>query len=177
MITNVTLHLSKCSNPFASQKPFSCRLLPILFLLLISLAFISCSKENSSGNQGISKKITNRPVSAAVGNTAEEANGRLAARIPALDRTEASEPVDVRPDPFTPLFREDTGSAGSGDVNEESPKIECTGNTPLQKYDLSQLKLVGIVRTSGLCKAIVENASGKGFIVEMLKPDSREDIS
>ena len=38
--------------------------------------------------------------------------------------------------------------------------------TPLQQYDISQLKLVAIMVGKGEGKAMVEDAEGKGYIVE-----------
>ena len=37
--------------------------------------------------------------------------------------------------------------------------------TPLQRYDVSELKLVGILRGPTGYRALVEDASGKGFII------------
>jgi hypothetical protein len=42
----------------------------------------------------------------------------------------------------------------------------CIPHTPLQKVDLSQLKLSGIIRASSGHKAMVEEASGKGYVIE-----------
>jgi type IV pilus assembly protein PilP len=37
--------------------------------------------------------------------------------------------------------------------------------TPLQRYDVSELKLVGILKGPGGYRALMEDASGKGFII------------
>ena len=37
--------------------------------------------------------------------------------------------------------------------------------TPLEKLDLGQLKLVGIIQSAKKNKALVEEASGKGYII------------
>ena len=42
----------------------------------------------------------------------------------------------------------------------------CIPHTPLQKADLSQLKLVGIIRASSRNRAMVEEASGRGYVIE-----------
>ncbi len=63
-----------------------------------------------------------------------------------------------RMDPFAPLFKEEP----------KKPKEAPTNTrilTPLEKLDLSQLKLVGIVRSSGGSRALVEESSGKGYII------------
>jgi type IV pilus assembly protein PilP len=38
--------------------------------------------------------------------------------------------------------------------------------TPLERVDLSQLKLVGIIQAPSGNKALVEEASGKGYIIK-----------
>lgn len=60
-------------------------------------------------------------------------------------------------DPFQPFIATSTPVKPSG---EEVPI------TPLQKYDLSQLKLVAIMVGKGDGKAMVEDSEGKGYIVE-----------
>jgi type IV pilus assembly protein PilP len=47
-----------------------------------------------------------------------------------------------------------------------TPAGEKIPVTPLQQYDLSQLKLVAILVGKGEGKAMVEDAEGKGYIVE-----------
>ena len=60
-------------------------------------------------------------------------------------------------DPFQPFIATQTPVKPSG---EEVPI------TPLQQYDLSQLKLVAIMVGKGDGRAMVEDAEGKGYIVE-----------
>jgi type IV pilus assembly protein PilP len=78
-----------------------------------------------------------------------------------LEKAETTE--DGKTDPFAPLFR---------DEPVETEKIEPTTEvtrriplTPLEKIDLSQLKLVAIVQAPDGDRALVEEASGKGYIV------------
>ena len=60
-------------------------------------------------------------------------------------------------DPFQPFIATQTPVKPIG---EEVPI------TPLQKYDLSQLKLVAILVGKGEGRAMVEDAEGKGYIIE-----------
>jgi type IV pilus assembly protein PilP len=60
-------------------------------------------------------------------------------------------------DPFQPFIATQTPVKP---VGEEVPI------TPLQKYDLSQLKLVAILVGKGEGRAMVEDAEGKGYIIE-----------
>ncbi|OEU69216.1 MAG: hypothetical protein BA864_01985 [Desulfuromonadales bacterium C00003093] len=67
-------------------------------------------------------------------------------------------------DPFAPLFREKK-SAAVKTLKKGKGKI-CIPLTPLQKIDLSQLRLVGIIRSASGNKALVEEASGKGYVIK-----------
>ena len=64
-------------------------------------------------------------------------------------------------DPFEPLFKQTT-------VVAKKPKQERkkrVPRTPLERIDLSQLKLVAIVRAKSGNRAMVEESSGKGYII------------
>jgi type IV pilus assembly protein PilP len=68
-------------------------------------------------------------------------------------------------DPFMPLFRE-----GPREQIEMSRKVEREKRiprTPLERIDLSQLKLVGIIQSPSGNKGLVEESSGKGYIISM----------
>ena len=60
-------------------------------------------------------------------------------------------------DPFQPFIATQTP------ITPEGEKIPIT---PLQQYDLSQLQLVAIMVGKGEGRAMVEDAEGKGYIVE-----------
>ncbi len=64
-------------------------------------------------------------------------------------------------DPFEPLFREKSVVA----VTKKTRK-KRTPRTPLERIDLSQLKLVAIVLASSGNRALVEESSGKGYVVK-----------
>jgi type IV pilus assembly protein PilP len=61
-------------------------------------------------------------------------------------------------DPFVPLMKDDPLK-----VLPDAKKREPT--TPLERVDLSQLKLTAIIRTPSGFKAMVEENTGKGYIV------------
>lgn len=72
-----------------------------------------------------------------------------------------------KPDPFAPLFRDEPDQAtASTPVVSKSKRKKRVPTTPLEKVDLSQLKLVATVRSPNGNSALVEDASGKGFIVK-----------
>jgi len=62
--------------------------------------------------------------------------------------------------PFEPLFREKPAVLAKKKQKKRAPR------TPLEKIDLSQLKLVGIILASSGNRALVEEASGKGYVVK-----------
>lgn len=67
-----------------------------------------------------------------------------------------------RIDPFMPLFSDDRG--GASDSADTKPKRPLT---PLEQIDLSQLKLVAILRAQNSDRAMVEDATGKGYILTL----------
>ncbi|MFP4583705.1 MAG: pilus assembly protein PilP [Desulfococcaceae bacterium] len=71
-----------------------------------------------------------------------------------------------RVDPFEPLFREEPERREPEKTEkEEKPERPQRRLTPLERLELSQLKLVGIIRSPSGDRALVEEASGKGYII------------
>lgn len=64
-------------------------------------------------------------------------------------------------DPFEPPFK--ARKANAGRAKRKKPQRELT---PLEKIDLSQLRLTAIVQTPRGSRAMVEEASGKGYVIE-----------
>jgi len=68
-------------------------------------------------------------------------------------------------DPFEPLVKaEPVPASVSMAIKKKKSKIRIP-RTPLEMIDLSQLKLTGIIRASSGNKAMVEEASGKGYVI------------
>jgi type IV pilus assembly protein PilP len=69
-----------------------------------------------------------------------------------------------RIDPFEPLFRDestaDVASLSKGKHKKRTPQ------TPLERVAISQLKLSAIMRTAKGNRALVEDASGKGYVIK-----------
>lgn len=106
------------------------------------------------GKEGETVKTTSSPV-------LQPAAPDPAAEIAKME----SETIPVynpqgRIDPFIPLFKEEGPLAG--DEKEKKGRIP---RTPLEMIDLGQLKLVAVMRAPSGNKALVEEASGKGYIV------------
>jgi Tfp pilus assembly protein PilP len=69
-------------------------------------------------------------------------------------------------DPFLPLFEEKPAAPEETEGAEKPKKKRRIPLTPLERVDLSQLKLVGIIQAPSGNKALVEEASGKGYIIK-----------
>lgn len=82
------------------------------------------------------------------------------------DPSSKSEVHPVKVDPFVPLIKDsEPSSPQANDV-----KTECIGHSPLEQYDVSQLKLAGVVHRPSGSSAIVENAAGKGYVITKGSP-------
>ena len=70
-------------------------------------------------------------------------------------------------DPFVPLVRAEAKTAGSGIVaaTRKTERKKRKPTTPLERIELSQLSLKAIVRSAQGNKALVQEASGKGYII------------
>ena len=64
-------------------------------------------------------------------------------------------------DPFAPLFQEKRVAS-----KKSNKKIKRIPRTPLERIDLSQLKLVGIIVASSGNRALVEESTGKGYVIK-----------
>ena len=80
-----------------------------------------------------------------------------------LSETTISYKVEGKTDPFASIFTD--ASSAFADQNDKKKKKRIP-LTPIEKVDLSQLKLVGIIFATGGNKALVEDASGKGFVIK-----------
>ena len=79
-----------------------------------------------------------------------------------------------RADPFQPLFQEkaaikEAPAQESADSEKKAitakKKVQRVPRTPLERMDLSQLKLVAIIRSDRGNRALVQDASGKGYVL------------
>jgi len=106
-----------------------------------------------------------RPVvSAKKAPAKKKAPGAAAPAVKVSKRT-SGEPPPYNPkgkiDPFEPLFKEKVAVA----VARARHKKRIP-RTPLEKIDLSQLKLVAIVLAKSGNRALVEESSGKGYVIK-----------
>lgn len=66
-------------------------------------------------------------------------------------------------DPFEPLFKDEPNSQA---VTDKDKRKRRKPQTPLEKVAISQLKLSAIMRTAKGNSAIVEDATGKGYVIK-----------
>jgi type IV pilus assembly protein PilP len=134
----------------------------------------------SCGEQSAPRKdaVVTRPIqSPATGPAmpgpvppAPDASGTLAVAVPT---TSTASPAPVRTpynplgklDPFQPLFKEALPEAQ--EKAPEKPKEPERPRTPLEKIDLAQLTLRAVVFAEGGSRALVEEATGKGYIIRL----------
>ncbi len=101
--------------------------------------------------------------------TGAEDSGSKAGTAPGKQPLQMASAVGRPPviivDPFEPLFKEETPEQKRPAASQpERPRR--IPQTPLEKIDLGQLKLTAIIRTPVGNKALVEESSGKGYIIQ-----------
>jgi type IV pilus assembly protein PilP len=147
-----------------------------IFCIIISLLlFWGCEKpsEPPSASRQVTKRIIiaekkapQKPAAASTQAKPADLSKHEAATA-AAGNTEPSETIPLynpegKLDPFEPLFKKENVS-----LNASQKKIERRKPlTPLEKLNLSQLTLVGIILAPSGNRALVQEASGKGYIVK-----------
>jgi len=80
-----------------------------------------------------------------------------------LSETTVTYKAEGKIDPFASIFRVESSAFADQNDRKKKKRIPLT---PIEKVDLSQLKLVGIIFAPDGNKALVEDASGKGFVIK-----------
>ena len=142
-----------------------------LGILVTAAILIGCGEKaatSSKAGKAVGQKIVlnKKAVSPPVKKAAEQPKPETTAAKTETDKPQematASYDPSGRIDPFAPLFRKEPEPApAAAKVTEPTRPI-----SPLEKIELSQLKLKAIIRTAGGNKALVEEASGKGYIIK-----------
>jgi len=112
---------------------------------------ISVYRQPSTSKPGVKTDINQKEMA----STSPAAKAGSSSMLPAMYNPKG------KIDPFEPLFREKSRIA-----SKKSKRKRRTPRTPLEKIDLSQLKLVAIVLASSGNRALVEESSGKGYVVK-----------
>jgi type IV pilus assembly protein PilP len=96
-----------------------------------------------------------RPLQAALAATDSQVAALLNLRAQALYDPKG------KADPFEPLLRDESVSSGAGKLVRKQREPQ----SPLEKIDLGQLKLVAIITAPSGNLAMVQESSGKGYIL------------
>lgn len=106
-----------------------------------------------------------------VNNNVDEEKSKAAELLSTLHQEgiiikgESESRLDYLNNPFLPLFSDEPLNAQSNQtkkIKKIRPEKELT---PLEKVDLSQLKLVATLRAISGNKALVEDSTGKGYVI------------
>jgi type IV pilus assembly protein PilP len=107
--------------------------------------------------------ITPPPPKAAVARSVKEISAPKTPEIASPTLLAKGYDPTGKINPFEALFRKKTPTAVVVVPEEE---LKCPQITPLQKIALSQLKLTGVILAAGGNRALVEESSGKGYVLE-----------
>lgn len=121
--------------------------------------------ETSSSGPAVTEEQARREKTDAL-NLKEKALVEEDSSVGPLFRSQEKYDFKGRVDPFIPLVNEKR----EGDVaaeKEEKTSAPKRILTPLEKMDLSQIKLVAVIQTTKDAIAMVEEASGKGYEVRI----------
>ena len=145
----------------------------IILTACISLGFLGCDGKKEQAKEPV---VTKQIASSA--KTDKKANKSIKTEVPSTPADAksssmvADDLVSKRPpynpigkiDPFAPLYKDEPKTPETVVVKAKEPERP---RTPLEKLDLGQLKLTAIVTTQDHKRALVEEASGKGYVVEI----------
>lgn len=147
-------------------------------LSLLILAGCDTRAKTARNPEVVKKKIVvaqadNRPVAGELaadpgaGGSGETTVDKTAEEleINTLETAELYNP-EGKTDPFAPLFKEEPVAASGALAVKTQRAQQRIPLTPLEMVDLSQLKLVGILRADSGNKALVEESNGKGYVVK-----------
>jgi Tfp pilus assembly protein PilP len=156
MITAIPIRRNrKRAGPFV--------LLALVLCVLLACAAGGCKDEPPSPRQ-VTKKVVSAPEQVPVPPEpkATEPGSEPAETLP-LEPPEEKQEVSVyRPksdrDPFKSFVSTRMETVAR---TQKTPRIK----TPLQRYSLDQLKVVGIIAGGTMSKALLEDDGGKGYVV------------
>ncbi len=126
----------------------------ILFLVVSAALFFGSAGCESGAPRGqVSSKGRTPSVAKKVTETAKSVDKKEPEK---KEETVYSYNPAGKPDPFKPFIQ----------LNPAKETSRKTPLTPLQKYEISQLKLVAILSTPAGNVALVEDAAGKGYFLK-----------
>ena len=167
IVLKMTIKRSKMTRFLVTHR------IVLVLLLSLVLIFTGCEGQKGSGSVKepvVTKQIEKQPQNLSSENnllpkTAGNVSSTATEDAPVVATVSARMPYNPvgKVDPFAPLYKEDTEKKAQEVVAK--PKGPERPRTPLEKLDLGQLKLTAIVTNNGYKRALVEEASGKGYVV------------
>jgi len=113
------------------------------------------------------QKATAKPKGTVPADISNSKQKLVAEKSPTAKKTKIPEITDFynpegKLDPFEPLFKKERVSlaVGKKKIKRRKPL------TPLERVNLSQLSLVGIIQAPSGNRALVQESSGKGYVVK-----------
>ncbi len=154
---------------------------PVAAMVLVALGLTSCQDPPRQKVEPqpavVSVKISQEPVLAKVNDKpavsrAESVSAPVPPPVPAPEKAPPpSAQTHSMPytstgkiDPFRPLIQTQIKTVIAPDIDREKPTRVLT---PLEKFDLSQIRLVAVVLAESGNVAMVEEATGKGYMVRI----------
>jgi type IV pilus assembly protein PilP len=126
----------------------------VIFILGIVISLCAAGCDQLPLKKGKEQKATAKPPPQPAPQ--QTTSSPSAAPTQEVERDYVYDPTGKR-DPFQPFIAAQT---------PVKPVGEAIPATPLQKYDLSQLKLVAIIVGTGEGSAMVQDSEGKGYIIK-----------
>ncbi len=149
----------------------------ICFFLFFVFAGCKDKTDASRQPQVVSKKIVGQSLGTVTSHATAEPKKQTAktakpgvekqgptSQIPVLPKVELVYNPIGKIDPFVPLLKGSAAIAVSKKMKEKKRRMPLT---PLEKVDLSQLTLKGIIQSPNGSRAIVTEASGKGYVIRV----------
>jgi len=149
----------------------------ICFFLFFVFAGCKDKADPPGEPQVVSKKIVGQSPGTAISHTTAELQKPTAKKTkPGLKKQILTSKFPIPPkvelaynpigkiDPFAPLLKGTPTIAAAIKIKEKKRRMPLT---PLEKVDLSQLTLKGIIQASNGSRAIVTEASGKGYVIRV----------
>lgn len=149
----------------------SIQIIIMIILLCFSMGCEEKQKRTEKKSSVVSQKITLTPSQKASGgvkpSTKEKTQEAKEKNDDLLGDAEKIYDAKNRIDPFEPLFknRKPEVSVQKDKPTKTKKKVKRRRLTPLEKISLDQLNLVAVVRTTKISRALVEDASGKGYVI------------
>lgn len=126
-----------------------CPLAVTLAALLMAFGGAGCSKEEPPP-----QPVVRRPVPKEAAKAAEATQPSEMAEVTAPAPVTLYSPAGKR-DPFVPFIK----------MEQKAVRTDLESLPPLQRFDLGELKFVGVIWGPALTRALVEDGEGKGYTV------------